>query len=235
MLVKSTALAILGASLSLSANAGLITYAVSDAENKHGNSIGHGLYTFGKNDTGNAKYSIQDGTFFTIDDKGTMATNDDTATLIGTAFNGRYFASINLSFSNFVETNNYKREHGKVYNPAADDIMGVIAAPGNGDIDFFETIMGSITINSTEFAIETCIDCGGTADPYGFQFGDGANAKNPHHFGGSAWVGVAPNFNGASHWDLNLKFTEVPEPSSIALIGLGLLGLGFSRRSNKAA
>ncbi|MBV1878129.1 MAG: PEP-CTERM sorting domain-containing protein [Pseudomonadales bacterium] len=230
----ATTLLFIGTTTSLTANATIMQYSVSDADNQSGNSIGHGLYTFGKNGTGNAKYSIQTGTLFTIDDAGTTNTSDDTATLKGTAFNGTFTALIDLTFSDFVETNAYKKEGGIDYaaNPSFYDIAGELAGPGNGDIDFFESIIGTIEINAFSFDIQTCVDCPDTLDPFGLQFGDGANAKNDFDFGASAWIGVEPDFDKNSHWDLNLKLsqlpppsTQVPEPSTLAILGLGLLGL----------
>jgi hypothetical protein len=51
---------------SISAHAGLITYNVSNAMNNLGKDIGYGLYTFNKNNTGSAKYSIQSGIFLPL-------------------------------------------------------------------------------------------------------------------------------------------------------------------------
>lgn len=64
-----------------------------------------------------------------------------------------------------------------------------------------------------------------------FQFGIGADAKNKTEFGGSAWVNTSKTASG--HWDLNVALVSVPEPSVLALMGLGLFGLGISRRKVK--
>lgn len=225
--------------VSMGAQAIIINYNVHDANNNSGNTTGHGLYTFGKDSTGSAKYSIQSGTVFSIN------TESETATLIGSAVNSQGLtAIINLNFSNLVETNAYKTESGASYNPAINDIANVLAGAGNGDIDFFQTISGVITINgftsgdsSRQFAISTCTDCPNVNQQFGLQFGDGANAKNNSEFGGSAWVGVGDTPNKASHWDLNLRFTPglstsvaVTEPSIIALFTMALFGLIFNRR-----
>ncbi len=221
--------AFLFASMS-SAHAALIKYQVSDANNNSGNSIGHGLYTFGKNGTGAAAYSISVGEFI-IDDQGTASSADDTGSLTFNASNGSKTAVGSLTFTDFAETNAYKQEQGRAYTTADD--LAALAGPGNLDVDFFESIAGTIDIDGTVFQIQQCVDCPDTSDPFGLQFGDGANAKSNSDFGGSAWIGVGPTFDKASHWDLNLTFTEmpVPAPSVLMLFGLGLVALG--RRSRR--
>ncbi len=217
-------IALVATLVSFSAHGALTTYAISDAENKHGIPLGYGLYTFGKNDTGEAKYSIQPNSFFVIDDVA------NTATFQGTASNGTHTAVFDIMLSGFQETHSYKREGGKEYIPAIHDLPGVLAAPGNGDIDFFSSILGTITIDGEIFDVQQCIDCPNTNTPFGFQFGDGANAKNPNDFGASAWIGVGPNFNMKSHWDFNVKLTKVPEPATAAMLLTGLAVAGLRRR-----
>ena len=45
-------------------------------------------------------------------------------------------------------------------------------------------------------------------------------------------VGAPPEFPG---FDLAFNLTSVPEPSTIALFGIGILGLGLARRRKKCA
>ncbi len=165
----------------------------------------HGLYTFGD-------YSPQT---FTIDALFTVFDNNGhiTATLDGTLTNPNHSGTINLDFDDWRDNYNYKVEGG--------------ANNGGINADFFVDISGIINIDNTQFTITNCSQCG-----YAFQYGLGANAKNPNELGASAWVQHAGQ-SGTQHWDLNLGFTAVPEPGILMLMSLGLIGFALTRRKQQ--
>ena len=191
----------------------VVTYDVSSTSVTNCSGSPHGLWT--NSEFGGACgnfFDIQSGTQFTLfndaADKSTW-----TATLSGTAVNPQSkTATIDLFFSGFQETSvHYKQEGGVAYDPGAD----------SPDLDFFTNVRGIINIDGTDFAIDRFVG------DYTFQFGMGGNAKSATELGGSAWI--QGDFN-SHHWDLNLKFAEVPEPSTLALFGLGILTMAGMRK-----
>ena len=202
--MKQIIMGVLIAYFSISAaQAGII------AQYKVGNynygSAAHGLYTFGA-------YQPQT---FTIDALFTVFDNngDITATLDGSLTNANHSGTINLDFDDWRDNFNYKVEGG--------------ANNGGINADYFVDISGTININATQFSISNCVPCG-----FAFQYGLGANAKNPNELGASAWIQHAGQ-TGTQHWDLNLGFSAVPEPGVLLLMSLGLLGLGLSKRQHQ--
>ncbi len=184
------------------AQAGIVAqYKVS---NYNFGNAAHGLYTFGA-------YKPQT---FTIDALFTVFENNGhiTATLDGSLTNANHSGTINLDFDDWRDNFNYKVEGG--------------ANNGGVNADYFVDISGTINIDANQFSISNCVQCG-----YAFQYGLGANAKNPNEFGASAWIQHAGQ-TGTQHWDLNLGFTAVPEPGVLLLMSLGLIGLGLSKRKH---
>ncbi len=194
-------------SMSVTAQAGIIAnYKVS---NYNAGTAKHGLYTFGD-------FVPQE---FTIDAIFTIFENNGvkTATLDGTLTNASHSGTINLDLDNWQDTFNYKVEGG--------------ANNGGVNADYFVGISGEISIDGNPLLIANCVACG-----YAFQYGIGANAKNPTELGASAWI-QHENQTGTQHWDLNLSFTDspvpptsVPEPGVLILISLGLFGLVLNTR-----
>ena len=211
------------------ASAGLIAqYSIQDYNNGAGP---HGLWTNGHSYGGDNTFEISSGLFSIFDHAGVY-----TATFDAIAFNSKdHKAVINLDLTDFEELTanvTYKKEGGKDPIHIVEDPLA-LASPTNEDIDYFKVLSGTVDIFNVgpnpevlvnSFSMMNC--CAPV-----FQFGNGANAKNPNEFGASAWINTSKT--GAGHWDLNVSLVAVPEPSTIALFGLGLLGMGFARRRKK--
>jgi hypothetical protein len=195
------------------ANASIINqWSVSNAA---GNCNGgpHGLWTNDSNYGGNC------GNFFGFQTNSFLTEFDDgTATLLATAKNqAGVTAVIDINYS-------LLQNHT--------DFTGTIKGEQLGDETswgFYTLAEGSITINNNIYTLWG----DGLAGDTSLQIGDGANDKTSI-FGASSWLNIQDSDQKTlSHWDLNMELTAttVPEPSILALLALGLVGIGFARKS----
>lgn len=215
-----------------------VIYDVSDTSVVNCSSAPHGLWT--NNDTGGGScsnyYSMQAGSTLTIFNNDPNQANW-TAALSATAENPNgVIATINLNFSQFLETSTFKAESGNgsySSNPGAFDSVD-LASASNVDIDFFKTISGTIAfsdVTNVNVSVNP-ISIVSMVGNYSLQFGMGANAKSASEFGASAWI-QTEDMTGNDHWDLNLKLAAVPAPSMLILLSIALLNLGLVRRRTK--
>jgi len=162
----------------------------------------HGLWTNGLSFNGDNSFNFTNDTFLTEYD-------DGTATLLGGAEDSGVTWVINILFEG--------------YNADPDGPVKTGGGPLLDSWDFYYETSGTIS-TSDDGGFVANVSRMGPA----LQIGFGANDKTSD-FGASAWLSI--NGGGhSSHWDLNMDLVAVPEPSIIALFGLGLLGLGFARR-----
>jgi hypothetical protein len=219
----TTMLLIVFGMFSLPSNAAVI-YDVSSTSKVNCGTAKHGLWTNQDINGGSCSNYFDIMGSLTIDNSGLPS--NWTAVIEATATNPQgLVATISLMLSGFEDVyTTYKQEGGAVYSAAADSNDGILAAPDNADIDFFTMISGTIDIGSTSYVVNDMVG------EHAFQFGQGANAKDASEFGGSAWV-QGPTIG--DHWDLNLTFAAVPEPATLVLFALGLLGIGSVRRRNR--
>ncbi len=204
--------------LIFSSTASATTYRVTNAAGNCG-AGDHGLWT------NTDLPQINCGNYLSID--GTLDINTESADegdwfayLNATAINpAGTTAGIHITFGEWQHDHQYKQEGGAIY--------------GVNNVDFFTSILGTITIGEDTYDID------GFAEGYAFQYGMGANAKNPDVFGASAWIqscisGTDGECMDSHHWDLNLSLTPVPIPGSLILFGSALFAFGSIKRSAKA-
>ncbi|MEM7543415.1 MAG: PEP-CTERM sorting domain-containing protein [Pseudomonadota bacterium] len=178
----------------------------------------HGLWTatdIGTPTCNSNYFDIQSGTTLTIFDDDADSSNWY-AKLSGSAKNPTganplgITATIDLTFTGFSSTG-----------------AGIAKKTAGGPVlpswIYFTDISGSISFDGG-FGSYVIDDI---KNNYALQIGQGANDKTGV-FGASAWI-QGPTMT-SDHWDLNLDLTLVPEPHTVALLGLALFGVAFAQR-----
>ena len=120
--------------------------------------------------------------------------------------------------------------------PERDRVSGRMTGFGGGAVDIDELLSVTLTqsptgayayalhisLRVTALDADAIIDFGNTASPFSITFANGVRPED---------IGYQLNFDSGMS---SPNISAVPEPGSIALLGLGLVGLGFASRRRKA-
>ncbi len=177
----------------------------------------HGLWT-NKLELGGGScaqyYDYQAGSTLTVD------TTAGTAVLNATAENpAGITAVINFAWDNLVPAASWTGmvKNGGGGNPADWLYFG----SGTGSVTFFSggSLLGTVALTIVP---DTAL-----------QIGWGANDKTSE-FGASSWLRTPSQYyrHFGTHWDFNMDLAAVPEPSTLALLMLGMASLVLRRRMN---
>lgn len=229
----------LGLALSVLASAALAvpvgSWDAYDAKKSHGIWFNKKLKYNGKKDR---TFNIQAGTMFTVDATGA-------AYLTGSAYSSKLGGGFNFNVGFNWLCNGVSAQAGTCGPVQANQTsFGGVSVPlaQQASWDFFEmagpqTLTGFGNLSGLDITITQYPGDGSKP----FRIGEGANWFDLNQYGGSGWFSVSSilnnsnaKTNGVSRGDFNLDLVAVPEPSTVFLMGLGLVGVGLTRRLKKS-
>ncbi|MCK7493558.1 MAG: flocculation-associated PEP-CTERM protein PepA [Comamonadaceae bacterium] len=117
---------------------------------------------------------------------------------------------------------------GGVFDSSSDSTVGAQGLTNPGSVTLSGTFRGAVTFQDLSVI---SLSLAGTTAVSTLQFGNNVTSwVRPNSFDGIGAVGPNTNNNFVGRADANQNFAAVPEPGTLAFVGLSLLSLGAIRR-----